>query len=44
VIQDDLGIIETATQTRVGTLRTVAGHAIDAAHLDYHRERFDLLN
>ena len=42
VIEDTLGIIDTAMGQKVGTLRTVVGHKIDVAHLKYHRERFDL--
>jgi putative restriction endonuclease len=42
IIEDDFGIVDTATGARVGELRTVAHHTIDAANLAYHRERFNL--
>jgi putative restriction endonuclease len=40
IVGDDYSIVETATGSTLGRLRTVAGHTIDAAQLAYHRERF----
>ncbi len=42
VINDDLSIVDTATRTSVGLLRTLPAHKVDKAHLEYHRDRFDL--
>jgi len=39
VIEDNLDILDTMAGQKVGTLRTVAGHTMDATHLKYHRER-----
>jgi putative restriction endonuclease len=39
---DDLSITDRASGAKIGSLRVVAGHEIDHAHLAYHRDRFDL--
>jgi putative restriction endonuclease len=40
VILADHSIIETATGSTIGRLRTAKGHTIDPAHIAYHREQF----
>jgi putative restriction endonuclease len=40
MVAADLRVVDAATGSVLGRLRTVAGHSIDPAHLEYHRERF----
>jgi len=42
VIEDDLTITDRMAGTKLGSLRTVAGHDVDPEQLSYHRECFDL--
>jgi putative restriction endonuclease len=43
VIEDDLTITDTMAGSDLGSLRVVAGHEVNLAHLSYHRECFDLI-
>jgi putative restriction endonuclease len=40
VITDDLDVVEAATGSSIGALRSTRGHRPAAAHLAYHRQRF----
>jgi hypothetical protein len=42
VIEDDYTVKERGSASIIGALRVRPNHAIDPAHLAYHRSRFDL--